>query len=86
MGREGVSKSRERREKKAENKLKGVKRWGKGGESRLKRWEVGEGEARREREARAPQPYQCQLPVTQTQHVQLALTFTRLFTFIRPIS
>ena len=41
----------------------------------MKRWEVGDGEGGREREARALQPYQCQLPVTQTQHVQLALTF-----------
>lgn len=56
------------------------------GGTRLKRWEVGDREGGREREARALQPYQCQLPVTQTQHVQLALTFTRLFTFIRPIS
>lgn len=57
-----------------------------GEKPRLKRWEVGRGEGGGEPEARVPQPYQCQLPVTQTQHVQLALTFTRLFTFIRPIS
>lgn len=32
------------------------------------------------------QPDQWQSPLTQTQHVRLAMTFTRLFTFICPIS